>query len=172
MTEFRDINQKQITSPIDGTDTCYYEKGPDGSESYLCMSSGYTTNSNFKKGSSEIEAALANSPRLIREVMFYDKKRDLVWFPVIMNMGQRGIIYPEGSKDEWNWKYASVIEIPKDEQKNYPIPNKDGKFYETKLDVENALTYDKWSFMHACDDMGILEKLKGEDSGQTEDIQS
>ena len=50
MKKNEELNPKQITSPIDGTKTCYYETGPDGSESYLCMSSGYTTNSNFKKG--------------------------------------------------------------------------------------------------------------------------
>ena len=51
---------------------------------------------------------------------------------------------------------------------------KDGQFYETKLDVENALTYENTQFVQACDDMGILEEYKEDESDgdSTEEVQS
>ena len=45
--------------------------------------------------------------------------------------------------------------MTEEEQKQYPIPGKDGEFYTEKLDVENAKEYGQYEFMDACKDMGI-----------------
>ena len=37
-------------------------------------------------------------------------------------MGKLGIIYPDGLPNDWNWKFAKVVEVSEEEQKNYPIP--------------------------------------------------
>jgi len=172
--EYNDIKPKKVKSPIDGSEKCFYEVDAAGNESYLCMSTGFTTNSVFKKDSEELKTALGRSPKLISDLQFHDEERNLIWFPVVLNMGKRGMIYPQGSKDNWSWKYASIIDISKEEQKDYPIPGKDGKFYETKLDVDNALTYENTQFIQACDDMGILEEYKEDESNgdSTEEVQS
>ena len=170
--EYNKIKPKKVKSPIDGTEKCFYEVDDNGNESYLCMSTGFTTNSVFTKDSEQVTNALAKSPKLIAELQFYDKERNLVWFPVVLNMGKRGMIYPQGSVNEWVWKYASIIEISKEDQKDYPIPGKDGEFYETKLDVEAAVTYKSTEFIQACEDMGILEEYKEDESNGTEEVQS
>tara|TARA_Y100001963_G_scaffold159746_1_gene264967 strand:+ start:910 stop:1434 length:525 start_codon:yes stop_codon:yes gene_type:complete len=171
---YEDIKPKKVKSPIDGSDKCFYEVNENGIESYLCMSTGFTTTGVFKKDSPELTQALSRSPQLITDLQFYDEERELVWFPVVLNMGKRGMIYPQGTKDKWAWKFASIIDIPEDEQEKYPIPGKDGQFYETKLDVENALTYENTQFVQACDDMGILEEYKEDESDgdSTEEVQS
>ena len=150
----------KIKSPIDGNEQCFYHKDDKSDiESYLCMTSGYTSTSLFVKGSEECKNALKNSPRLVQDLQQYDPERNLIWLPVVLNMGKMGIIYPEGQKKKWYWRYAEMIEISKEDQKQYPIPGEDDKFYENRLDVENALTYDSNQFMQACMDMGIVKNI-------------
>ncbi len=31
------------------------------------------------------------------------------------------------------WGYAEMVDIPKEEQKHYPVPNQENKFYEKKI---------------------------------------
>jgi hypothetical protein len=75
-------------------------------------------------------------------------------------MGTKGIIFPEGKTDDWVWKYAKVIEIDVDSQKNYPVPGKPGEFYESRLDIEGAEIYNKFDFLGAVKSMGITVDLK------------
>ena len=87
---------------------------------------------------------------------FFDEKREIYWYPSVVNMGPKGIIFPEGNVEYWVWKYAEVVEVPKEEQKNYPVLDKDGEFYTEKLDVENAQTFGQYEFLEACKCMGIV----------------
>ena len=57
------------------------------------------------------------------------------------------------------WKYAEVVEVPKEEQKQYPIPDKEGEFYTEKLDIDNATTYGQYEFLEACKTMGITMEV-------------
>ena len=70
-------------------------------------------------------------------------------------MGKLGMIFPEGHPTNWNWRYAKVVDIPEEERENY-----DG--YSQRLDIENALTFEKNDFMSACKEMGITKDLKSE----------
>ena len=64
------------------------------------------------------------------------------------------MIFPEGNKEEYVWRYAKVIDIPEEEQANY-------NNYSQRLDVENAETFEQHNFMGACKAMGITERLDG-----------
>ena len=67
-------------------------------------------------------------------------------------MGKLGIIYPDGTENEWNWKFAKPIPIP--ESKREALNN-----YSEMLDVDNAKSYDKMDFFSAVQDMGIVKDL-------------
>jgi len=69
-------------------------------------------------------------------------------------MGKFGMIYPEGKKDNWNWKLAEVRELSEEEQKD---PMYEG--HEHTLDLENATTYGQHEFVEACKKMGIVKDL-------------
>ena len=47
--------------------------------------------------------------------------------------------------------------LRKDEQKNYPVPNKDGEFYKSRLDIEGAQIFKSTEFLDACKAMGIVD---------------
>ena len=96
---------------------------------------------------------LKSSPKLVQDTKVEDTHRGIVWFPAVINMGELGIIFPEGTPEDYNWKYAKVIEIPEEERDNYDNHSK-------RLDVENAQKFGKHEFLNACEEMGITDKIK------------
>ena len=124
----------------------------DNFHSYLCFQCGYTSNSKFKYGSDELLSSLEASPQLIIELQIADWERDIVWIPSVLNMGPKGIIFPEGTFDDWSWKYAKVVDIPEEDREKY-----NGE--EKRLDVESANIYGQHEFLKACKDMGIVKDL-------------
>ena len=68
-------------------------------------------------------------------------------------MGKFGMIYPEGTKDNWSWKFAEVREVIRGRKKR---PIYEG--HEHTLDIENAKEYGQYEFLDACQEMGIVKK--------------
>jgi len=124
----------------------------DNFHSYLCFKCGYTSNSKFTYGSDELLSSLEASPQLIVELQIADWERDIVWIPSVLNMGEKGIIFPEGTYEDWSWKYAKVVDIPEEDREKY-----NGE--EKRLDVESANIYGQHEFLKACKDMGIVKDL-------------
>jgi hypothetical protein len=87
---------------------------------------------------------------LINKLKRFDEEKGIWWRPSVVNMGKLGIIYPEGTEEEWQWKYAKTIPIP--EEKKEALPN-----YSSMLDTENAQSYN--TFLDACREMGIVKDL-------------
>jgi len=135
------------------TDHCF-EDIQETFSSYLCFSCGFMSDSRYEIGSIDVIENLKKSPKLVVESQFEDKHRNIVWFPSVINMGKLGMIYPEGTKDEYVWKHARVVDIPEEEQAKY-------NNYSQRLDVENAETFEQNNFMGACKSMGITERIDG-----------
>ena len=64
-------------------------------------------------------------------------------------------IYPEGTKDNWVWKFASVRKLSLKERKD---PKYGG--HEHTLDMKNAKEYGQYEFQQACKDMGIIKEIE------------
>ena len=145
--------EKVIDCPVCyNTDNCF-EEVQDTFSSYLCFACGYMSDSRYEIGSINLIENLKKSPQLVRESQFEDKDRGIVWFPSVINMGTLGMIYPEGTSTNYLWKYAKIVDIPKEEQVVYDN-------YTQRLDVENAETFEQDNFMGACKAMGITERIK------------
>jgi len=133
------------------TDSCF-EDIQEKFKSYMCFNCGFMSSSYYTKDTVKEAEGMV---KLVDELKSFDEERQIWWYPSVLNMGPKGIIFPEGNSGNWVWKYAEVVEVPKEEQKQYPIPGKDGEFYTEKLDVENAKSYGQYEFLQACKDMGI-----------------
>ena len=97
---------------------------------------------------------LKKSPKLVQDLQFKDLKRNIVWFPAVINMGEKGLIFPEGTNEEnYVWKYAQVVDIPESEREKYDN-------YDRRLDIENAESFGKNGFLEACKTMGITRDIK------------
>ena len=149
--------ETKITCPVCKSKNCF-ESIDNNITSYLCLRCGYTSNSLLKESSESLEKILETTPQLAKDLQIFDSTRELYWIPTVINMGDRGIIYPEGTTDNWKWKYAKVVDISEELQKDYPIPGTDGEYYTTMLDVENAEEFKSTEFLKACKSMGITEK--------------
>jgi len=118
--------------------------------SFMCFQCGMTSNTYLSFDSEKLEEYTKNNSALMNDLKIMDEVRGLVWFPSVINMGEKGIIYPDGVVNNWYWNYAKVINIPKEERKNY-----DG--HERRLDVENPQRFGQFEFMDACLAMGIIK---------------
>jgi len=103
-------------------------------------------------GSLQLIENLKKSPKLVRESKFDDTERNITWFPSVINMGKLGMIFPEGTSKKYVWKYAKVIDIPKEEQVNYDN-------HTQRLDVDGAETFGQYEFLKACELMGITKDM-------------
>ena len=134
-------------------DNCFVEKTEvDGNpfESYMCFQCGMTTNSHFALDSEHLEKSTENNTQLMNDLKVIDDDRGLVWFPSVVNMGEKGIIYPDGVLTDWYSYYAKVVDIPKDEQGDY-------EDHERRLAVESAEKFGQFEFTDACIAMGIIK---------------
>ena len=145
--------EKVITCPVClDVDHCF-EEVQETFSSYLCFNCGFMSDSRYEIGSLKLADNLKKSPKLVQDTAFEDKDRNVVWFPSVVNMGDLGMIFPEGTPKEYVWKYAKVIEIPEEERDQY-------NNYDRRLDVDNAETFKRNEFIKACEAMGITRKMK------------
>ena len=145
--------EKVIDCPVCyDTNNCF-EEVQETFSSYLCFACGHMSDSRYEVDSIYLVENLKNSPKLVIESQFIDKHRNIVWFPSVINMGKLGMIYPEGTSDNYVWKYARVVDIPEEERVNY-------NNYSKRLDVENAQRFHQHDFLGACKAMGITERIK------------
>jgi hypothetical protein len=122
--------------------------------SYMCFNCGFASNSLYVNDSDSLKKVQDSSTELMREVSMYDYDRKVHWFPSILNMGKMGMIYPEGTKNNWIWKLAEVRKLSPEEQQDPQY-----KGHEHTLDMENAKEYGQYEFLDACKEMGIIKEL-------------
>jgi hypothetical protein len=137
---------------VDLSDNCFVEQtevNGEPFESYLCFDCGMTTNSNFALDSLHLEKMVENNTELMNDLKYVDDERGLVWYPSVINMGEKGIIYPEGVPSDWYWNYASVVDVPEEDREKY-----DG--HDKRLDIENPQKFGQFEFMKACQAMGVI----------------
>ena len=144
--------ERIIDCPVCFDDHQCFEDIQEDFKSYMCFHCGFMSDSRYTLDRKEFEEYILKAPQLVQDLQYKDEERNIVWFPSIVNMGPKGIIYPEGDVKNWKWRYAEVIDIPKSMRKKY-------NDYDKRLDVENAKVYGQYEFLKACKDMGITEDI-------------
>jgi len=145
-------------SPITGNECVVIEADEKANiQSYLCMESGYTTTDQLSKEGAYIEQHEANLTELMLDAKHEDLKTGLIWYPTFMQM-PGGMLYPDGTAADLKWRVAKVIPLSGDDRLQYPIPGKDGEYFTSKLDVDNANIYDTGDFKLALEDLYDIVK--------------
>jgi Zn ribbon nucleic-acid-binding protein len=109
-----------------------------------CLSCGYATTDKFKIITSDLEEN-KEYKKLTQEMKEWSKvKNSRIWIPGMMTL-PNCMIYPINSDDNLNmkWAVAWLVDIPVDEQKNYPDGN--SGFYKQKYDNDNIKIFNKFS---------------------------
>ena len=137
------------------TERCFEEKVDiENFSSFMCFNCGFTSNTAYKNDSKPLEMMKESATQLMKDVSIYDYDRKIHWFPSVLNMGKLGVIFPEGVKDNWSWRFAEVRKLTPEEQQD---PQYEGN--EHTLDVENAKIFGQYEFLDACKEMGIVKDM-------------
>ena len=112
--------------------------GTEEAQVMQCINCGYTTSTKFKG----IKADNEEFQKLGEDMKNWAKEENgHIWIPSIITL-PIGLLYPVNIKKEMKWAFAPMIEIPEEERKKYPNPSTPGKFYDKKIDTDNATLYD------------------------------
>ena len=161
------LGDKLVNSPICDSDACYeseFQTADGPIKTWLCMTSGYTTNTTMTKDSEELKFTLEHTAEMIKDLRQDHEPPGggevLAWFPTAITLPNKGMIFPEPIKDtkDWGWTVVKAVPIPEDEQEKYPDPTNPGTFYKNKMDMKNLKRYDKLCFMDAAEEMGMFNK--------------
>ena len=95
--------EQRILSPINGNAEYCFQSIDDstGITSFLDYETGFTSNSKLKIDSDYVKQAEKNQPKLVTELRVLDELREIVWYPSVINIPGKGMIFPMGDKDNW-----------------------------------------------------------------------
>jgi hypothetical protein len=144
-----------IECPHCHNETCMCESTPEV-DNYMCTSCGYTTNSKLVLDSEYLTNAMKKSPQLVNDLMFADEERKLAWFPSVINIPPKGVLYPEGTLEEWKWVLSQYVELNDEEKSKFNIDGKDT--YSHRLDIEHSTKFDNTDFTLALNHFMIMMK--------------
>ena len=177
----KQLGDKLVNSPICDSNACYESefKTKDGViKTWLCMTSGYTSNTTMTLDSEALNKTLELTADLIKDLRQDHEPPGggevLAWFPTAITMPEKGMIFPEPikntttlqsdptgdtqkGKQDWGWTVVKAIPIPEEEQEKYPDPTNPGKFYKNRMDMKNMKRYGKLEFMDAAEELGMFD---------------
>ena len=164
----KQLGDKLVNSPICDSNACYESEfiTADGPiKTWLCMTSGYTSNTTMTLDSEALKQTLELTAELIK-----DLRQDhippgggekLAWFPTAITMPNKGMIFPEPLKEnkkDWRWTVVKAIPVLEEEKEKFPDPRNPGEFYKNKMDMKNLKRFDKMCFMDAAEELGMFDK--------------
>jgi hypothetical protein len=77
--------------------------------------------------------------------------------PTTINLPQQGMIFANGpSSNEWTWAAVKAVPVTEAEKEKYPIPNKEGEFYEWRMDMSTMKNFSERDFIEALSYIGLL----------------
>ena len=148
---------KLVTCKCCGSNACYEsefttQEGP--ITTWMCMTCGFTSNTTMENDNETVKLAEETTEDL-KQV--HD---NLAWFPTVITMPEKGMIFPEPIKgqDDWQWTCVKTVVIPEEEQNKYPDPKNPGEFYKNRMDMKNPLRFEKLCFMDAAEELGMFVK--------------
>ena len=120
-----------ITCPLCGQKTLDVIK-QDTKEIMQCFGCGYSTNT-------DLPDSIENATEMNDELKSHAKEaNDKVWIPSMFQLDY-GMLYPLSELNSLMWGFAEMVDIPKEEQKNYP--DGQGGFYTKRYDNENETRF-------------------------------
>ncbi len=143
------INEdKIIDCPHCNSQLCY-ENQQGEVKIWVCLTCGFTANSQMKEGSEYYEKQIEFLPELYKELIFIDEDK-IVWLPNYVHIRGSGMIYVDGTSPE-NCKWVAVkeTEIPEEDRHRYPIPSKKGEFYTHKPDMSTKMEFEMNQYVNA-----------------------
>jgi hypothetical protein len=139
-----------------GSDACYVEEVNQDIKTYFCYGCGFQTNSIMKEGETFFEEQSNILPELYKDLFFKDEDGK-IWMASSVNLPQQGMVFANGpSKSSWGWAAVKAIKVLEEEKTKYPIPGKQGEFYEWRMDMTTLKMFPERDYMEALSYIGVL----------------
>jgi hypothetical protein len=77
--------------------------------------------------------------------------------PSTTNVPEKGMIFANGaSKDNWGWAAVKAVPVTEEEKTKYPIPGKEGQYYEWRMDMTTLYMFPERDYIEALVYIGVL----------------
>jgi hypothetical protein len=97
---------------------CYSTKINETNNAYLCLGCGFAGNDLLIENGYDVEEFESQLPELYKVIKKVDSK-GRVWYPNIVNLGIKGIVFASGtSSEDWQWFGIKNIELTEEEKQS------------------------------------------------------
>ena len=132
-----------IKCPLCGKKSLHINKIDDyDSDTRQCINCGYASNTNLR-GTKEENKQFDTFSDFIKK--FSKEADNHIWFPSMINL-PIGSLYPIEKDGALKWAFVRMVDIPEEEQKDYPDEMNPGKFLTKKLDYDNQQVFDEYIY--------------------------
>ena len=139
--------ENKITCPMCNAEKMCLEETQADFSSYMCFRCGYMSDSRFTDDSEYLKTHLKNTPQVVIELKSYDLERLIYWYPSVVNVPDKGVVfpkeYPESFKDTYCWVAAKYVESEREG-------------YDFELDMENSKEVESFLFYEALKYIGVV----------------
>ena len=138
-----------------GSDACYVDEVNQDIKTYFCYGCGFQTNSLMKEGEEFFEQQSSSLPELYKDLFYNDGEK--IWMPSAINLPNKGMVFANGANTtNWGWGAVKAVEVTEEEKEKYPIPGKEGQYYEWRMDMSTLKTFPERGYMEALSYIEVL----------------
>ena len=135
--------ENKITCPTCNAEKMCLEETQADFSSYMCFRCGYMSDSRFTEDSEYLKTHLKNTPQVVIELKRYDLVRSIFWFPSVVNVPEKGVVFPKEDGDIYCWVAAKYVESEREG-------------YDFELDMENSKEVESSLFYEALKYIGVV----------------
>ena len=135
--------ENKITCPMCNAEKMCIEESQGDFISYMCFRCGYMSDSRFTEDSEYLKMHLKNTPPVVIELKRYDLVRSIFWFPSVVNVPEKGVVFPKEDGDIYSWVSAKYVESEREG-------------YDFELDMENSKEIESSFFYEALKYIGVV----------------
>ena len=146
------------TCPCCGSDACSHSPLSPGIDASLCWTCGFNTHTGMIDGSEFEKTAYETTADIIKDLK--QVHEGLAWYPKVINLPDKGMVFPEWNKrlQDWYWAAVNAVPVTEEEKEKYPDPANPGEFYKFRMDMKNIKRFDKLEFMDAVELIGLFNE--------------
>ncbi len=143
--------------PCCGSDACSISPLAPAIDAHLCWTCGFNTHTGMIDGSEFEKTTYESTAEIIKDLK--QVHEGLAWYPKVINLQEKGMVFPEWNKrlQDWYWAAVNAVPVTEEEKEKYPDPVNPGEFYKFRMDMKNIKRFDKLEFMDAVELIGLFD---------------
>ena len=144
--------------PCCGSDACSISPLAPAIDAHLCWTCGFNTHTGMVDGSEFEKTTYESTAEIIKDLkQVHD---GLAWYPKVINLQEKGMVFPEWNKrlQDWYWAAVNAVPVTEEEKEKYPDPANPGEFYKFRMDMKNIKRFNKLEFMDAVELIGLFNE--------------